>query len=224
MIYIFCGEDTGKSRTAFANFKKNTREKTHEVIELSKSSLKEIPQWLYESQSLFASEKVFFTENILSKKENRESIKLFDTKEGPHIAVWEEALTDRETKRYFKNAFISNFKLPETIFTLLDSIFPSNKKNALTKLQLLKETVEENMLLFMLARHIRDLIMVKKGYADPKKQAWQIDKTKTQAQRWNEDKLVSLYQALFRIEESAKTGNSYYSIFKSLDILFCYYL
>jgi hypothetical protein len=224
MINIFCGEDVSASRNAFFTFKNEVKGKKIEVINVDATSLKDIPTWLYESQLLFATEKFFFAEGVLSKKENREFIKTFDKKESPHIAIWEGGLTEREVKRYFTNVVIKNFKLPESIFTLLDALYPSNKQNALKLMQLLKGSVEENILLFLLQRYVRELILASGNVFDPKKAPWQTGKLKTQAQKWPQEKLITFYEALFRIEANLKSGQSYYPISKSLDILFCFYL
>lgn len=225
MIYIYCGGDISKSREAYSAKKKELTEKNFEIIDLTVANLPDLPKWLYESQALFKSEKAYFAENILSVKGNRELLAKFDTKDdSSSIFIWEEKLEERDLKSKFKNTVLTNFKLPENIFKFLDSIFPSNLAVSIDLLHKIKESTDENIIFFMLTKRLRELILAKKSLYDTKLASWQVARLKAQAAQWEEVKVESFYEGLYKIETATKTGNNYFSLIKSLDILFCFYL
>lgn len=225
MIIIFGGENTAESRRLFSEEKQKYSQTDYELTELNGEAIKELDKWLYESSSLFSKKRVFSAENILSKKENRKLLEKFDDKSREvDILIWEESVEDRVLKFFFKNASLKIAKLPYNIFKFLDSIYPTNKSAALEILAQISGSVEENIILYMLAKRVRELIIVKSGTDLGKLADWQIAKLHLQADKWEETKLLSFYDAVFRIEVLAKTGRSYYSIGKALNILLIYSL
>jgi hypothetical protein len=226
MINIILGDDVGESRNEFIKLKEDYKNKGYEIYLLNQFNLLELDKWLYHSESLFSKKKVFFAENLLSQKENKSLLKNYDTldKEVDFI-FWEEKLEEKVARRIFKHAKILSFKLPYNIFKFLDSIYPVNLKMVINYLNSLSGTVDENIILYMLGRRIRDLILIKNNLKPEKKLAdWQVFRLKNQAKNWTNDQLISFYDSLYRIETSVKTSKNYYPIKKSLDILFCYYL
>ncbi len=226
MINIILGDDNTASRKKFLQLKDEYRKKNYEIISLDSSSLSQMDLWLSQSIGLFASEKVFFGENLLSKKESRDLLKKYDTERSDiDIYIWEETLEDRVAKYIFKNAILSVSKFPHTIFKLLDSIYPSNKHESLILLDILSKSINEHMILVMIQRRIREMIVIKAGLSTGKKLAhWQITRLKTQAEKWSEKKILSLYEALYRVEVLSKTSGHYYSVKKALDIVLFYFL
>lgn len=225
MIYLLVGDNFVSSRDYFNRLKDEYREKGYEILILVKENLKELPKWLYQSTQLFSQKKAFFAENLIDK----ETIKIlsqFDTdNKEVNIIIWEEKIDEKFAKKNFKNAKIINFKLPYNIFRFLDSVYPSNLHSAFNLLSNIAQTIDENIILYMLQQRFRDLIIIKGGLVPQKKLAqWQIKKLKSQAAKWEEQKLIDFYDALYRIELGQKTGQSFYTIKKSLDILLCYYL
>lgn len=226
MLHIIAGDDTKASREKFLALKDEYKKNKYEVISFDSSSLDDLRTWLSRSLSLFASKKAFFGENLLSKKEHKELLKQFDRSDDDvNIFLWEEQLEERLIRFIFKNARIYSTKFPHTIFKLLDAIYPSNRANALLLLDAVSKTINEHMILVMLARRARELILIKGGLTPEKKLAqWQMGKLKSHARLWDEKKLIAFYDALYRIEVLGKTSAHYYSIKKALDILICYFL
>ena len=223
MFYIYCGDNSVESRRAYADHKQKVGTNT-ELIELTVNNLVELNNWLYAAQALFSKKKAFYGEDLLSKKEEREFLKQFEDKPETDFLLWEEEMSDRDVKRYFAKSCLMVSKLPANIFTLLDSIFPGNLKKALFELSSVVSSVEENILLFMLERRIRELITLKLGIEMPKKQAWQTARLKSQGAKWPEKSLMNFYDGLYRIEANIKSGQTPLPIKKLLDILFIYYL
>lgn len=227
MITIILGEDTAESRRKFIEIKNNHVERGNRIVELTKETLPQIQTWLLESQSLFEDKQIFFAENILSKKEQRQLIMPFDSQSHDNeIIIWEELVEERVAKFFFKHAVIIASKLPTTIFSFLDNIYPSNIDSTLSSFQLLCEKIDVHMTLFMLQKRMRELILVAGGQIPVKKLAsWQLVRLKNQARKWtNIDRLLDFYDGLYRIEMYEKTGTNYYNIRQALDILFVYYL
>lgn len=226
MIAIICGDDQGSSRKKYHDLRKEYESAQNTIVELTEEKLDQLDKWLFDSTHLFSEKKAFFGENLLSKKEHRELLKKYDeTTSAAEFVFWEENLEEREVKFMFKTAKIFSFKLPNTIFKFLDAIYPTNLKPAIFALQNLSNEIVDPVILFMLTRRVRELLLVKLGEAASLKQAdWQLARLKQQAGKWSEEKLVSFYEALYRVEVNGKTGRAYYSTRKALDILFCYYL
>lgn len=220
------GDDSVASRQKFIQLKEEYKKKQYDIITLDSYTIVEMDKWLYQSIGLFAQKKAFFGENLLSKKENKELLKKYDTT-GTDIDIFilEESLEDRFAKYIFKNAQFYISKLPYTIFKLLDAIYPSNRAEALFLLDAISKTINEHMILVMMQRRIRELLLIKADLKPDKKLAdWQIKRLKIHIAKWDEKKLALLYDSLYRIEVFSKTNGHYYSVKKALDIVLFYFL
>lgn len=226
MFSVFLGDDIAKSREAFIKLKEDYKRRGFQVFLLDQTNLSELDRWLYQSVGLFSKKKVFFGENLLSQKKSQSIIKKYASLDkGIDFVFWEEKLDEKAVRRNFKQAKIYSFKLPFNIFKLLDAVYPGNLKRAIAYLNQVSETVNENIILYMLGQRIRQLILIKNKLKPEKKLArWQVLKLKNQAEKWTGDQLASFYDSLYRLEVSIKTNKNYYSIKKSLDILFCYFI
>lgn len=229
MLTIICGENSVSSFNYYTDLKKEYKTKGYEIINLESNNLEEISSWMRESQSLFSSKKIFFTENInkkLSRKLNLKINKIIENlvkDKKIEVITWEEEISSRFLK-FPKEAKIKEFKLSETIFKLQDALFPGNLNNFIMILNQLNQTSDENVIFIMIARHIRNLLLVKMGKINNKLQKWQIYKLKTLASKWETDKLINFYDSFHKIEVWQKTSSNPYSLKKSIDILACYYL
>lgn len=225
MLQIILGNNITESREQFVKFKQDYKTQGYETIELNEENIFQLNKWLYQADFLFSLKKAFFGENLLSKKPHREILKKYDKKENVDFILWEKDLEEKSVKTSFKNARIYNHKLPYSIFKFLDGVYPGNLTAAFNYLKQISRNVEENIILFMLQRRIRDLVLIKNNLKPEKKLAdWQIFRLRSQTTKWNSDRLIEFYDALYRIEAGIKTNTTHYSIQKSLDILFCYYL
>ena len=122
------------------------------------------------------------------------------------------------------NNLVKEFKPDQTIFKLLDSVYPGNKVLFISYLDKLSQNLDENFVFIMLIRYIRNLIIIKEGAVPPKMQSWQTYKLKSQALHWKQENLVNFYQALFKIEIGLKTSSNPFSVKESLEILACHFL
>jgi len=229
MLTIICGEDSTTSFNYYSSLKKNYLDKSYEILDVSSSDLENITSWLGQSQSLFSQKKIFFTQNInkrLSRKLNLKINKVVEKlikDKSVEVVDWEEEIPSRELK-FPKATVVKEFKPAQNIFKLQDSLYPGNLKNFIYALNQLAETVDENIIFYMLVKHIRNLLTVKSGQSISRLQPWQLAKLSKQAKNREEKKLLGFYQGLHRIDISTKTSSNPFSLKKSLDILACYFL
>ena len=227
MLTIICGEDTIASRNYFVSLKKDFLTKGFDIRDIKFEEIKEIPRWLAESPTLFFQKKVFFSENLNKKikKDNKSmlaELQMVNQMSNADLIDW-EGVSVRELK-FSKLGKIKEFKPDQSIFKLLDELFPGNRSDFIKLLGRLTQDLDENFVFIMLTRYVRNLILVKEGVNPAKLQSWQVYKLKSQTKQWKIENLVNFYEALFKIEIGLKTGSNPFSIKKSLDILACHFL
>ncbi len=225
MITILFGENSAESRNKYVSLRNEYTANNYEIIELTADILPELDKWLFDTQLLFAPKRAFFGQNLLSKKEQREILKKYDTlKTEAHFILWEESIDDKTAKYAFTTAKLVPFKFPQNIFQLLDGLYPGNKQASLTLLSSVVNSVDENIIYFMIVKRIRELLLLKEGQEIPKLAGWQKSRLSNQAQKWPLEKLCNFYDALYRIEVLNKTSGTPYQLKKALDILIIYSL
>lgn len=229
MLTIVCGEDSKASRNYFSDLKKNAKDKDCEVYEIDAKNIGDILNWLSDAPSLFAAKKVFFTQSLnknISKKANPKFLatveKILQDKEI-ELYDWENEIPGRFLK-ITRGVTVKEFKLSNTIFKLLDYCYPGNIKMFLDSLHELSGNTEDIFTFIMLTRHIRNLMLVKLGKTPPGMMSWAAAKLKSQASKWEVDKLISFYDNLHKIDVSLKTSSMPYTLEEAIDILASYYL
>lgn len=228
MLTIICGEDNVNSRKYIQNLKSGFSSKNFEIRNIAPQQIEEMQKWFFESPSLFSEKKVFFTDNLMKYLKRTGEKLLADLEKiaaatNIEIYDWEDSLTSRDLKT-IKGALVKEFKPSENIFKLLDACYPPNKKQFLQLLDSVNETLDENFIFIMLTRHIRNLILINDGAVPTRMQKWQAQKFQSLGRHWQQKKLVSFYQGLYRIEIRNKTSTNPYSVKESLEIISCYFL
>lgn len=230
MLTLYCGDNSVTSRAQFIDCKKRMMREGIECIDLP-SEVSSIRQHIYGSSSLFSTKQAFFAQNILSKKISRDALKEIPSDPAVELIVWEEKMEERDLKRYFPKAKIVSSKLPTSIWKFLDNIYPGNPAALIRQQAQITTTVDENMLLYLLQRRVKDLILATKSLDGKRKLAsWQSGIMKAQAARWGSSeterltKLHRMNDKLYAIEVGTKTSSLPYPIHKALDILFSFYL
>jgi len=227
MLTIICGEDTISSRNYFISLKKNYSGKGFEIRDIKFNEIVEITRWLADSPSLFSQKKIFFTErlNKYIRKENQkltDGLQKIEKMKDVELVDWEEI--SRWELKQKKIGLVKEFKPSQTIFKLLDSLYPGNRISFVSMLDKLAKDLDENFIFLMLVKYVRNLILVKDGANPPSMQSWQVYKLKSQAKYWKIENLVNFYEALFKIEVGIKTSSNPFSIKESIDILACHFL
>lgn len=229
MLTIVCGEDSASSRNYFSELKKKYRDNETEVIDIDPKQIGEILSWMSDAPSLFASKKAFFTQSInknISKRANPKFIGVVEkiiADPNVELVDWEPEVPGRYLK-ISKGVTVKEFKPSNSIFKLLDYCYPGNIKQFLESLHELQGSNEDIFTFIMLSRHIRSLMLVKLGKTPAGMFAWQASRLKSQAAKWDEEKLIGFYDNLHKIDVSLKTSTLPYPLGSALDILASYYL
>ncbi len=219
------------------------------LFEGSEITLTDLVQTL-EGGGLFSDEKVIFIENLLSRRKQSTELKdliiyLLSQADNATIVMWEEKEIEKKTVSTLKNATIRTFNLPKPLFTLLDSLQPTNGKNLLRLYHEVLETVDEELVFYMLVRHFRLFIALhpqsnlhrernEKTAIEPmendpfritqpieevkRMQEWQRTKLIKQAKSFSQEQLVSYYIKLYEIEKGLKTGSQSQPLKRLIDI------
>lgn len=229
MLTIICGEDSISSRSYYLELKEKYQAIGNQVYDIKATEISEINKGLSESVSLFSQKLIFFTQGLNKKISKRSNPTLYSLTEeiaknkDVELIDWEEYTSGRELK-LTKGVTVKEFKVSESIFKLLDACYPKNLKQFISLLYSLPTKVDDIFIFIMLSRHIRNLLMVKLDKPSKSLQSWQIAKLRSQAYHWNEDKLTSFYDGLYKIDVSFKTGNNPFPLRKSIDLLACYFI
>lgn len=229
MLTIICGEDSIASRNYFTDQQKILKEKNFEVVNIDYHQVLELDETGASESSLFSTKRIYFT-NSLNKKvlkklnsKTEKKIKEIISSKEVQVYDWEEETSSRDLKSV-KGIIVKEFKPSQNIFKLLDSCYPGNLKTFLNNLEILSESTEDIFIFIMLARHMRNILIVKNDEKIPKLMSWQIAKLSNQAKFWDLKNLTNFYEGLHRIDVNSKTNGTPFSVKKSLDILACYYL
>jgi hypothetical protein len=229
MLTIVCGEDSKASRNYFYELKTKARSNDSEVYEIDAKNLSEILTWLSDAPSLFSAKKVFFTQSLNKNISKKTNPKLLATVEEImknreiELYDWEDEVPGRYLK-VTRGVTVKEFKPSNSIFKLQDYCYPGNIKVFLDSLHELSGNTDDIFTFIMLSRHIRNLMLVKLGKTPPGMFSWAAAKLKSQAAKWETDKLISFYDNLHKIDVSLKTSSMPYSLTSALDILAGYYL
>lgn len=229
MLTIICGEDSAASRDYFYALKKELQKKDYDTFEIPSLNIGTITSWMLDSQSLFARNKAFFTQNLnktISRKANLKQTKIIEEiikDKNVELYDWEDEVPARFLK-ITADVKVKEFKLSETIFKLVDACYPGNLKEFVKLLANVTDKSDEIFTFIMLTRHMRNIMLLRLGQTPPKILPWQVSRLKGQASRWEAGRIVSFYDALHNIDQSLKTSTLPYSLSHALDILASYSL
>lgn len=213
MITLIHGDDTIASRNFFITEKQKYPDSIiNNAKDLEKFDLIELMQ----PRNLFFEKQAVFIENLFSKKELLKELKDSRT----DIFLWEGKEVSTIELNKLKTD-IKLFKLPQMLFSFLDSIRPGSLQNVSLFRKVLSNT-SEDMVFYMLIRQFRLLLAVsdpKEGIDEIKRLApWQRSKLLRQAGLFSKEELKKIYNKLYKIDLSLKTGETE-SLAPSIDFL-----
>lgn len=240
MITIIHGSDTSLSRKYFLDEKQKVVNAV--LLDAEQVNLTDLTQ-VFEGGGLFGESKFIFIEQLLTKRKKSTDLTgiltyLEKNATGHTIFLWEGKELDRGTLTLLKNPIVKIFKLPQTLFQLLDAILPGNGK---TLIKLYHQTLvasDAEMVFYMLIRQIRILLAIKRIPAnldskspnevntpDPIDEVkriapWQKNKLENQANHFEVQQLLTIYSKLFTLEVGQKTGTLAVPLSSAIDFLF----
>ncbi|PIV09061.1 hypothetical protein COS31_05000 [Candidatus Roizmanbacteria bacterium CG02_land_8_20_14_3_00_36_15] len=228
MLTVICGEDVVASRNYFTELKNKYLEKKIDIYNIDPNQIDEVYKWIGESISLFSDKRIFVTQGLnkfISKKNSLQLRKVeFLIKDKNVILLdWEDSVMSRNLK-FPKGITVREFKPSETIFKLVDNCFPGNLAGFIRSLDNISSKVADGLIFYLLARQLRNLIILKSGKKSGKMMDWQIWKLQKQLKSWEMEKLIAFYQGMHRIDVLEKTSQNPFELRSSLEILAYYIL
>lgn len=232
MLTIIHGDDITKSRKYFIDLKsKHPDTVALDGHDVSLSSLTQI----LEGGELFSDSKALFIDQFITDKKTSFDFKTIISFLSSHaastqIVLWESKVLEKSIIASLKTATIKQFRLPQSLFTFLDSLKPGNSRKLLQLYHQSLSTTDEDAIFYMLIRHFRLLIAIHpessptlinsdKPIEEVRRlQSWQKDKLTKQSQYFPLSHLINHYKEMFEIESGYKTGNLNTTLRNSIDI------
>lgn len=227
-VTIFFGEDTVVLDKEVLQLQKNYAN----VVTMNEVSLQTIANsvgnvGLFEEKKLILFKNVFLNQVTRGKMSDKiEQIFSYLVKcDGLDILfIEDDPNKSKYYKTFFPKAVYKEFKIPMYVFAFMDGFFPGNCVKCFEYLgKTIKHSAAE-LAFHMLKRRIRELILLKQDKLSGNYMPWQLGKLKKQAGEWEEDKLVSVYESLFKIEKGIKTGTQPSSMEKLMGTALSLYL
>lgn len=210
MITIIHGDDISASRSFLSTLKGQSTSPIELVFPIDLTDLTQI----LEGGGLFEDPKFLIIEQLLTNKKGS-NVKdivslLIKHSESHSIVLWENKELTKPTLLKFPKATVRQFKLPQTLFQLLDAVRPGNSTQLVKLYQETSTRVADELIFFMLVRQFRLMLAVKTGAAisEIRSVSWQMSKLSSQANHFSLSKLKMLHKELHHIELATRTGMS----------------
>lgn len=220
-VKVYCGEDIVSSRKAFLEDLQGLKLRDFELIRVQgKDFEKNFAVLAIESPSLFGQNKALAIESFLSGQKSEEKEKIIEYLGGVAdfpVIFWEgKEFTKAEQEKFPANFVFKLYKIPQTLFSFLDSLTPGEGFNNLSNFEKTLKTVDALFLFQMLIRQFRLLIMSREDLV--KLAPWQKAKLKKQASLFDEKHLFFLHKRLLKIDFQQKTSSSPFDLKASLEL------
>jgi len=227
MITIIHGDSTNESREYFLK----TKTTFQNLLCLEGQNITaDVLINFFSGGNLFYEEKNLSIENLLSKnkagKNLDELIAILNGNERKsNIIMWEEKEISQKNLNLFPKAQMQIFKIPKLIFNFLDNVKPGNGKNLIVIFHKLLENTPVEVILYMMVRQLRLLIAVTSSDKSDtieelgKIAPWQKGKLERQAVFFDRNKLINLYNKLYNLDLSSKTGTLSMPLADAIDFL-----
>lgn len=221
-ITVYSGEDIISSRKAFLEHLERLKNEDFEITRVSgKDTTEESLELLSSPTSLFGQKRVLVIENLLAGTKSKEKDKIIQIISSLNcfFVLWENKNFTKGDQLKYPNFVFKNFKLPQVLFTFLDSLSP---KKINDNLRLFREAItstDPNYLFLMLIRQIRLLILASDKNDLLKLAPWQKGKLQKQARFFTSEKLKEINQRLLQIDFAQKTSQTPFSLEHQLELL-----
>lgn len=186
-------------------------------LEAKQISLADLESALAQND-LFGKSKAVVVYGLLTLPQSNKKKALIDLlqKTTVNCLLIESKTATKTQLKPFSTATSKEFKIPNLIFKLTDSIKPSNQA-ASTLLAKVLTTQSPHFVLSMFVRQIRLMIQAKTGetIAGP---PFVISKIKNQSNSFSLDQLLTAHQRLVQIEVGVKTGQLALDLEQELDL------
>lgn len=221
MLTIVHGDDEVASR----NFFISQKDKDSLTFDAENLSLIELEQSLSGS-GLFGTSNKIFIENLFSRKASGnfdEISPILNKKNKTDIFIWADKILSIKNLSLFLKSNVKIFKIPQNIWSFLDGIKPNNPRNV-SSFHSTISTNEPEIVFAMIIRQFRLMLGLSESsnnnIDEVKRLApWQKSKLIRQASLLGVSKLKQIYEMLYKIDKSQKTGSTNLTLTQSIDIL-----
>lgn len=206
-IVVISGEDIAKARARYSRIISGVKKKGWEVVSINLSDKYSIAEKLTGS-SLFPEEILYTIDDIkkvsitdlkwIGKNASKYEGSLLLFSGGKVPATTKNALT-KDTK-------FENFDVPKILFIFLESFYPGNAKACLVLFEKLLKDNPIEVVILMLARHLRDMYWVIEGGKGMNLPSWRAGKLKSQASKFTKESLRDTISTLADIDIKSKTS------------------
>ena len=231
MITLIHGDDTLASRNFYYSLKSESKDTI--VFDGASLALTDAQQAL-SGDDLFGTTKDIFIENLLSKKKSQKELDvledLINQNSNATITLWEGKELTKKQSGVFPKATVKLFKIPSTIFALLDGLQPKNGKQLIELFHKTLTDKDAEFVLVMLQRQVRILLALSSRHPEldsgsiqipeiSRLAPWQMGKLSKQANEFTLKQLISLHTKLFHLEKDMKTGGLTQPLDNAIDFL-----
>jgi DNA polymerase III delta subunit len=206
-IVVVYGEDEARARARYHQIIQGVKKKEWEVVSLTSKGNFSLAEKLT-STSLFSDRVLYTLENLnkLALSELKWLAKNSDNYEGSLLIFHKGNIPPATRAAFPKSAKYEKFEVPQVLFTFLDSFYPGNSKRALGLFEELLGKEAQELVVAMLARHLRDLYWVMEGASGMNIQSWRLGKLKSQANKFTKENLRDTIEELSNIDYQSKSG------------------
>lgn len=206
-IVVISGEEKAKARSRYAQISKGVKKKGWEVVGINFSDKFSLAERLT-SSSLFPDEVLYVIDD--AKKVSIDDLKWIgknsEKYQGSLLIYYSGKLPATYKNALPKATTYENFDIPTIIFQFMESFYPKNRKACLALLEKLLIDSPIEMVIFMLARHLRDLYWAQEGGRGMALPSWRAGKLKAQAEKFTKQELTDTIDSLAEIDFKSKTG------------------
>ena len=221
-IVVIFGDDNVASRERYFKIIDGIKKRGWEHVPLRSEAKGGIAEQLV-STSLFPVETLYSLDSAakVTIKEYEWINKHNEEHEGSLLLYFSNTIPAAIKKLLPKSTKFEEFKLKKELFSFLDTVYPGNKKRAVSLFQEIIKTDAPELVLALLARQMRDLAWIKSGET-LNLPDWRKRKLASQADKFKENSLNEFIQALAKADVDSKTGRG--ELVTLLDIALIRYL
>lgn len=218
---VLHGENQSVSRKKFIEILNEVKKQGFDIVRVDwKKSQDADLRSLSMSQSLLSSGVCIAVENFFTgNKQAVDAMEKLDLKNTIFLFWEDKQLTPATVKKLQKWFLVQEFPIPQTIFNFLNSITPNNAKNILNLFEEARKTNPDEMLLVMLARHVRLLFWAKTESQTMTIPDWQKARFISQGKGFSEDQLLDLHAKLLDLDRKSKKSQLPEDLGSSLEVL-----
>ncbi len=219
MIAVLHGDNQVATRTRLLELKDEFEKKGFSIITLDGKTTEWNQIVLHASSTTLLGEgSAVIVEGYWSLRKGPPTQRASDP-EG-NVVFWEP----KELSKTFLSSFpkewsIEHFKIPRLAFKFLDTLSPKTTQNSLKMFHQILEHEPAELVLPLIAWHVRQLIWIKESPQTATMPYWKKDKLNRQASLFTKEQLYQLHEQLLKIDRSLKTGSSPLPLSSSLDLL-----